>query len=125
MAALVARTAATPGVRIGIIALAALAVTAVACDGSKKELEKTVAQMQQISAEKDSLLKDVMSTSQFIANVNSELAKVKSRSAGKPVAVLEPYVPPQPPARQIGLLKGRIRMSDDFDDPLPDFEEYL
>ena len=45
--------------------------------------------------------------------------------AGKPVAVLEPYVPPQPPARQIGLLKGRIRMSDDFDDPLHDFEEYL
>ena len=67
-------------------ALAALAVTVVACDGSKKELEKTVAQMQQISAEKDSLLKDVMSTSQFIADVNTELAKVKSRSAGKPVA---------------------------------------
>ena len=68
------------------LALAALAVTALACDGSKKELEKTVAQMQQISAEKDSLLKDVMSTSQFIADVNTELAKVKSRSAGKPVA---------------------------------------
>lgn len=68
------------------LALAALAVTAMACDGSKKELEKTVAQMQQISSEKDSLLKDVMSTSQFIADVNAELAKVKSRSAGKPVA---------------------------------------
>ena len=67
------------------LALAALAISATACDGSKKELEKTVAQMNQISAEKDSLLKDVMATSQFIADVNGELAKVRSRNAGKPV----------------------------------------
>lgn len=66
------------------ISLAVLLVAA--CDGSKKELEKTLVQVQQISAEKDSLLKDVMATSQFIADVNSELAKVKSRNAGKPVA---------------------------------------
>lgn len=66
------------------LSLAALLVAA--CDGSKKELEKTVVQMQQISAEKDSLLKDVMATSQFIADVNSELAKVKGRNVGKPVA---------------------------------------
>jgi prefoldin subunit 5 len=67
------------------IALAAVAFVAVACDGSKKELEKTLAQVQQISSEKDSLLKDVMATSQFIAEVNTELAKVRSRTAGKPV----------------------------------------
>ncbi|HLA89588.1 MAG TPA: hypothetical protein VJL28_04035 [Gemmatimonadaceae bacterium] len=56
----------------------------VACDRSRPELEKTLAQVQQISAEKDSLLKDVMQTSQFIAEVNSELARVKSRNVGKP-----------------------------------------
>jgi len=67
------------------IALAAVAFVAAACDGSKKELEKTLVQVQQISAEKDSLLKDVMATSQFIADVNTELANVKSRAAGKPV----------------------------------------
>jgi hypothetical protein len=69
---------------IAIAAVAAFAI--VACDGSKKELEKTLAQVQQVSAEKDSLLKDVMATSQFIAEVNTELAKVRSRAAGKPVA---------------------------------------
>ncbi|MBM4195336.1 MAG: hypothetical protein FJ202_13310 [Gemmatimonadetes bacterium] len=66
-----------------IVAAGALALGA--CDGSKKELEKTLAQVQTISAEKDSLLKDVMATSQFIAEVNTELAKVRSRVAGRPV----------------------------------------
>ena len=56
-----------------------------ACDRSKPELDKTIVQMQQISAEKDSLLKDVMQTSQFIADVNTQLATVKSLNAGKPV----------------------------------------
>lgn len=65
--------------------LVAGAFALIACDGSKKQLEQTVAQMQTISAEKDSLLKDVMATSQFIAEVNTELARVRSRTAGKPV----------------------------------------
>jgi regulator of replication initiation timing len=65
------------------IGLAAL--TMAACDRSKAELEKTLAQVQQVSAEKDSLLKDVMQTSQFIAEVNAELARVRSRAAGRPV----------------------------------------
>ena len=56
-----------------------------ACDKSKPELDRTIVQMQQISAEKDSLLKDVMQTSQFIADVNTQLATVKSRNASKPV----------------------------------------
>ena len=61
------------------------ALTLMACDKSKPELDKTIVQMQQISAEKDSLLKDVMQTSQFIADVNTQLATVKSKNAGKPV----------------------------------------
>lgn len=63
-----------------VAALFALA----ACDKSKPELEKTLVQVQQISAEKDSLLKDVMQTSQFIADVNTQLAEVKNRNVGKP-----------------------------------------
>ena len=38
--------------------VAVLAIAA--CDRSKPELDKTLVQMQQISAEKDSLLKDVI-----------------------------------------------------------------
>jgi cell division protein FtsB len=71
--------------RIAGLTLAVAAVALAACDRSKEQLEKTLAQVQQISAEKDSLLKDVMETSQFIADVNSELAKVRSRTAGRPV----------------------------------------
>ncbi len=29
------------------------------------------------------------------------------------------------PKRQLGLLKGQIWMSDDFDEPLEDFKEYM
>ncbi len=38
--------------------------------------------------------------------------------AGKPVARLVPYEEPAP--RRPGFLKGRIRVADDFDAPLPD-----
>lgn len=31
----------------------------------------------------------------------------------------------EPKRRQFGSAKGMITMSDDFDDPLPEFEEYM
>ncbi|MEI6813712.1 MAG: hypothetical protein WCL36_05975 [bacterium] len=61
-------------------------VALVACDRSKPQLERTLKQVQQISAEKDSLLRDVMATSQFIADVNSDLAKVRGPGGAVPVA---------------------------------------
>lgn len=39
--------------------------------------------------------------------------------AGKPAAMLVP-VPVRKPARTPGALKGKIRIADDFDAPLPD-----
>jgi predicted nucleic acid-binding Zn-ribbon protein len=66
------------------LSLLAFAFTLAACDKSKPELEKTLAQVQQISAEKDSLLKDVMATSQFIAEVNTEISKVRNPNASRP-----------------------------------------
>jgi prevent-host-death family protein len=39
--------------------------------------------------------------------------------AGKPVARLLPYAPKREP-RQPDLLKGKIWIADDFDDPLPE-----
>ena len=56
-----------------------------ACDKSKPDLEKALAQSQKISAEKDSLLRDVMETSQFLADVNVDLARVRGANSGKPV----------------------------------------
>jgi hypothetical protein len=67
----------------------AAALAFVACDASKPELEKTLVKTQQISAEKDSLLKDVMATSQFIADLNTEIGKVRRIDNGRP-AKMEP-----------------------------------
>jgi prevent-host-death family protein len=39
--------------------------------------------------------------------------------AGEPVARLVPYTPLRAP-RKPGLLKGKIRIGKNFDDPLPD-----
>jgi hypothetical protein len=64
------------------VLMAVLAMAA--CDRSKPELEKTLVQVQQISAEKDSLLRDVMATTQFIADANTELSKVRTTASGKP-----------------------------------------
>ncbi len=39
--------------------------------------------------------------------------------SGKPVARLVPLEGDEKPKRQFGRLKGKIWISDDFDDPLP------
>jgi prevent-host-death family protein len=44
--------------------------------------------------------------------------------AGKPVARLV-GAEEAPVLRKPGAWKGRIRMSDDFDDPLPEFDEAI
>ena len=41
----------------------------------------------------------------------------------EPVARLVP-IEPSIPARRFGTAKGMIRVRDDFDEPLEDFEEY-
>jgi len=44
--------------------------------------------------------------------------------AGKPVAELGPYTE-RPARRPMGIDKGLVLIHDDFDDPLPEFEEYM
>jgi hypothetical protein len=56
-----------------------------ACDKSKPALDQSVAQVQKVSAEKDSLLRDVVATTQFITEVNGELARVKGSGVDKPL----------------------------------------
>jgi hypothetical protein len=49
-----------------------------ACDRSRDELNAALAEAKQVSAEKDSLLNEVLETTKFVSDLNSELAKVKS-----------------------------------------------
>lgn len=44
--------------------------------------------------------------------------------AGKPIAILRP-VHARPPDRVPGLDKGLVVIHDDFDDPIPELEEYF
>ena len=49
----------------------------------------------------------------------SQGREVTIAKAGKPVARLVPVESPRP-TRSPGFLRGRIRIADDFDAPLPD-----
>jgi len=46
-------------------------------------------------------------------------AEIVIAKAGKPMARLVPLRAQAPP-RRIGVLKGRVKIADDFDAPLPD-----
>lgn len=69
--------------RFAPLLVAALLLTA--CDKNKAALDQSVIQVQKISAEKDSLLRDVVATTQFITEVNGELTRVKGSGVDKPV----------------------------------------
>jgi septal ring factor EnvC (AmiA/AmiB activator) len=92
---------------------AAAMLTITACDSSKAELQKQLEQVKVISSEKDSLLKDVMATSQFIADVNTELSRVKDAKAGKPTKGAAGELPNLSPAEQRTQMLGRIKLLTD------------
>ena len=93
-----------------MFAAATLALTACV---SKSEYQKELEQVKLMSAEKDSLLKDVMATSQFIADVNTELGKVKDAKAGKPVQGAAGELPNLSPADQRAQMVQRVKALTD------------
>ena len=60
----------------GLILL--IAMTATGCDRSRAELTRALAEARTAEAQKDSLLTEVLETTQFVSDLNSELAKAKS-----------------------------------------------
>lgn len=65
-----------------ILTLAVLATTAVACDRSRTDEMKTVAELQTISAQKDSLLRDVTATTAFLADISRQISSVRNLKTG-------------------------------------------
>jgi hypothetical protein len=99
-----------------LILTGVLAILAAGCV-SKSEYDKQLQQVAAISSEKDSLLKEVVSTSQFIAEVNTELDKVRS---GQPIVgasgEMEQMSPTQARAALAERVKGlteRLRESEE------------
>jgi uncharacterized protein YcfL len=86
------------------ILLAAVALFATACV-SKSEYERQLAQAAALSAEKDSLLAEVVATSQFIGDVNAELEQVQSNA---PVAAREGEMESLSPNEQRAALLQRV-----------------
>ena len=77
---------------IGMIAM--LVFAALGCDRRHAELQKALATIQAAEAQKDSLLTEILETTQFVSDVNSELAKARavavinaSENGGAPGAV--------------------------------------
>lgn len=65
---------------LGLIVLLILAMTG--CDRRQAELKKALAESRAAEAQKDSLLTEVLETTQFVSDLNSELAKARSVSIG-------------------------------------------
>jgi len=61
-----------------IALLGILAVASTGCSRSKAELSKALAESKAAEAQKDSLLTEVLETTQFVSDLNSELAKAKA-----------------------------------------------
>lgn len=59
-----------------------VALLASGCDRQHDELTRALAESQAAEAQKDSLLTEVLETTQFVSDLNSELAKAKTVSAG-------------------------------------------
>jgi hypothetical protein len=62
----------------GLIVL--LVASATGCDRNRAELVKALAESRAAEAQKDSLLTEVLETTQFVSDLNSELAKAKTVS---------------------------------------------
>ncbi len=60
----------------GLIIVLILALAG--CDRSKAELQKALAESRAAEAQKDTLLTEVLETTQFVSDLNSELAKARS-----------------------------------------------
>lgn len=59
-----------------------LSVLSTGCDRSRAELTKALAESRAAEAQKDSLLTEVLETTQFVSDLNSELAKAKTVAIG-------------------------------------------
>lgn len=99
-----------------LILAGALAIVATGCV-SKSEYDRQLEQVASISSEKDSLLKEVVATSQFIAEVNGELDKVKSGqpvvSASGEMEQMSPTQARQALAERVKGLTERLRESEE------------
>jgi phage shock protein A len=91
------------------IGFAAATLALAACDKSKDELNQKVAELSAVNAQKDSLIQEVMATSQFIGDLTADLAAVKALNAGKPVASEAKELEGKTPAQMRATVRERVK----------------
>ncbi len=90
--------------------IAAVTLMAAACDGSRADTMKRLAEMEQISAQKDSLLRDVTATTAFLAELNRQVSTVRNLKAGRTVnSVGTDLEENLTPAQRRELLQEQVR----------------
>jgi FtsZ-binding cell division protein ZapB len=92
-------------VMVAVVALGAL----VGCDRSGRALAEKVVELEAVSAQKDSLLQEVMSTTQFVGDLAADLASVRALTTGRPVAGGSTELESASPAEQRAALRERVR----------------
>lgn len=86
-----------------------LAVALMACDGSRIETMKRVAELEAISAQKDSLLRDVTATSAFLADLSAQVNTVRNLQAGRRASGGTDLEDNLTPAERRTMLLGQVR----------------
>ena len=87
-----------------LLALTAAAVLLAGCDSKREELAAALAQSQALAAEKDSLVTEMLATTQLVSDINGELAKARGVGVS-PVLPGEQQATPAAQERQIVLGK--------------------
>lgn len=76
------------------------------CDRSRDELKVALAETQRVSAEKDSLLNEIVETTKLVSDINSELSKARNVGV-RPVVASETKLTPAAEDRTV--LLGKIQ----------------
>lgn len=91
------------------LVVVAASAALMACDASRAELEQRVTELAQVSAQKDSLIQEVMSTTQFVSDLSADLSAVKALNAGRPVATEASDLEGKTPAQMRAAVRERVR----------------
>jgi myosin heavy subunit len=92
-----------------IMALMLVATVGTACDRSKPELEQRVLELQTVSAQKDSLIQEVMATTKFVGDLTADLAAVKALNASQAVATQAADLEGKSPEEVRAEVRARVR----------------
>jgi predicted nucleic acid-binding Zn-ribbon protein len=98
-----------PSRRSVLSVVALLTVAVAACDKSAPALAEKVAELEAVSAQKDSLLQEVMSTTQFVGDLSADLASVRALTTGRPVEGAPSELEGLSPAERRAALRERVQ----------------